>query len=151
MYAKEESRPEDGIFACGAHSDYGFITLLLTDEHPGLQIYHKEVWMDVPSRPNAFVVNIGDMLERWTNGLFVSTKHRVLTSGDYERYSIPFFFEPTFETIVECLESCCSESNPPKYSYPSITSGQHLLNKYAETHADFEPADTNEKSKNSQI
>lgn len=52
-YAKEESKPEEGIFACGAHSDYGMITLLLTDEHAGLQILHDYQWIDVPSKPHA--------------------------------------------------------------------------------------------------
>jgi isopenicillin N synthase-like dioxygenase len=60
-YAKETSVPEDGVFACGAHSDYGMITLLLTDEQPGLQINFRGDWIDVPPRPNAFVVNLGKM------------------------------------------------------------------------------------------
>jgi isopenicillin N synthase-like dioxygenase len=136
-YANEESKPEEGIFACGAHSDYGMITLLLTDEHAGLQILHENQWIDVPPKPHAFVVNLGDMLERWTNGSYKSTKHRVLTNGDAERYSIPFFYEPSFDTVVECLEVCCSETNPPKF--PPTTSGQHLLNMYSQTHADFRP------------
>jgi isopenicillin N synthase-like dioxygenase len=136
-YAKEESKPEEGIFACGAHSDYGMITLLLTDENAGLQILHENQWIDVPPKPHAFVVNLGDMLERWTNGLYKSTKHRVLTNGDAERYSIPFFYEPSFDTVVECLEVCCAKTNPPKF--PPTTSGQHLLNMYSQTHADFMP------------
>jgi isopenicillin N synthase-like dioxygenase len=136
-YASETSQPDQGVFACGAHSDYGMITLLLTDSNPGLQINFKGEWIDAPPRPNAFVVNLGDMLERWSNGLFKSTKHRVLTSGDAERYSIPFFYDPAFDTEVKCLPTCCSSDNPAKY--PIITSGQHLLNKYQETHADFQP------------
>ena len=137
-YAKEKSQPEEGVYACGAHSDYGMVTLLLTDENPGLQIYTQQgEWVDVPPRPHAFVVNLGDMLERWTNGMFRSTRHRVLTNADSERYSIPFFYEPSFDTQVTCLDVCCSEDNPPKW--PPTTSGQHLLDKYKETHAEFEP------------
>lgn len=136
-YAKETSKPEKGVFACGAHSDYGMITLLLTDHQPGLQIKYNGDWVAVPPRPRSFVINLGDMLERWSNGLFKSTLHRVLTSGDKERYSIPFFYEPSFDTVVVCLPTCCSNDNPAKY--PPITSGQHLLNKYSETHADFQP------------
>jgi isopenicillin N synthase-like dioxygenase len=83
------------------------------------------------------VVNLGDMLQVWTNGKYKSTLHRVLTSSDYERYSIPFFFDPVFETVVECLHTCTDESNPPKYS--PTTAGQHLVSKYEETHADFAP------------
>jgi isopenicillin N synthase-like dioxygenase len=139
-YAKRKSQPEIGIYACGAHSDYGIVTLLLTDENPGLQILYRDEWINVPPKPNAFVVNLGDMLERWTNGLMKSTKHRVLTSGDAERYSIPFFYDPTFETVVECLEGCTNENNPPRY--PPTTAGEHLVNKYHETHADFSPVST---------
>ena len=79
----------------------------------------------------------GDMLERWSNGLFESTLHRVVTAGESERYSIPFFYEPNFDTLVECLPTCWSPENPAKYR--PITSGQHLLDKYNETHADFQP------------
>ena len=139
-YAKEQSRPEDGVYACGAHSDYGMVTLLLTDSNPGLQIYTKDgEWIDVPPRPTLFVVNLGDMLERWTNGLFRSTKHRVLTSSENERYSIPFFYEPAFDTEVTCIDVCCSKDNPAKWK--PTTSGQHLLDKYKQTHADFEPGE----------
>jgi len=147
-YSSEPSAPDKGLFACGAHSDYGMITLLLTDDSPGLQIFTKEnTWMDVPPRKGAFIVNLGDMLERWTNGMFRSTIHRVVTPQNQsisasDRYSIPFFLEPNFDTVVECLEICCrnpqtGERIPPKY--PPTTSGQHLLEKYSQTHADFSP------------
>lgn len=137
-YAKETSQPKEGIFACGAHSDYGMCTLLLTDANPGLQIFTKDgQWIDVPPRPKSFVVNLGDMLERWTNGLFRSTLHRVLTSGETERYSIPCFYDPHFDTHVKVLDVCCSEEK--KARYPETTTGQHLLDKYKQTHADFSP------------
>lgn len=82
----------------------------------------------------------GDMLERWSNGLFKSTLHRVITSGEAERYSIPFFYEPDFDTSVTCLPTCCSSENPPKY--PPVVSGQYLLNKYKQSHSGFEPNET---------
>ena len=140
-YASVDSIPDRGIFACGAHSDYGMITLLLTDDNPGLQVLTKDQeWVDVPPIPNAFVVNLGDMLERWTNGLFRSTKHRVLTTANgTERYSIPFFYEPSFDTVVECLEICKRVDPNGRARYPPTTSGQHLLDKYKQTHADFQP------------
>jgi isopenicillin N synthase-like dioxygenase len=140
-YAPVKSNPPKGILACGAHSDYGMLTLLLTDENPGLQILTQTgEWLDVPPKSLSdgyFIVNLGDMLERWTNGIFRSTVHRVITNGTNERYSVPFFYEPDFDTKVECLEVCCSQENPPKY--PPTTSGQHLLDKYKQTHADFQP------------
>jgi len=140
-YAATPSQTEAGLFACGAHTDYGMITVLLTDQEPGLEIFDKrgcQQWVPVPPRPNHFVVNLGDMLERWSNGKYCSTLHRVVNVTGRERYSIPFFFEPSFDTVVECLPTCCNCDNgddPPKW--PPITSGEHLLSKYAQTHADF--------------
>lgn len=66
-----------GIYGCGAHSDYGVLTLLATDGTPGLQIQGRNGWVDVTALPGTIVVNLGDMLERWTNGMFKSTVHRV--------------------------------------------------------------------------
>ena len=135
-YSNEPSKPDEGIFACGAHSDYGMITLLLTDDNPGLQVKLSDKWIDVPPQKGAFVVNIGDMFERWTNGKFRSTIHRVIQPADCnERYSVPFFFEPDFDALVECLDVCCGEDGP---KYLPITAGRHLLNMYEQTHADFE-------------
>lgn len=135
-YSNEPSIPQDGVFACGAHSDYGMITLLLTDANPGLQVKLSEEWIDVPPKDAAFVVNIGDLFERWSNGLFRSTIHRVVQpSNGRERYSIPFFFEPDFDAVVECLDVCLGNEGP---KYPPVTAGQHLLNMYEKTHADFD-------------
>ncbi len=142
-YPKQKSDPDNGIFACGAHSDYGMITLLATDDQPGLQILIDQegngdgCWVDVSPPPlGTFVVNLGDMLERWTNGRFRSTVHRVLSTGNFERYSIPFFYEPNFDTVVDCLDICIREGEKKKYA--KTTAGGHLLEKYKETHADFE-------------
>ena len=137
-YSAEPSDVDAGVYGCGAHSDYGMITLLLTDDNPGLQVLKGGEWVDVPPKEGAFVVNIGDMFERWTNGKFRSGKHRVVTprEGTRERYSAPFFFDPDFDAVVEVLESCCDEGSPAKF--PPISSGQYLLDKYRATHADFD-------------
>jgi len=138
-YSIEESKPELGVYACGAHSDFGMLTILLTDKNPGLQIRTLEhEWIPVPPREGAFIVNLGDLLERWTNGLYLSTVHRVISEGSSERYSVPFFYTPNFDTVVEVLECCIDEGdNLPKH--PPITSGKHLLEKLSQTHADFNP------------
>uniref|UniRef100_A0A7R9YQ36 Fe2OG dioxygenase domain-containing protein n=1 Tax=Chlamydomonas euryale TaxID=1486919 RepID=A0A7R9YQ36_9CHLO len=134
-YSGTKSAPGDGVFGAGAHTDYGMLTILKTDEVPGLQIHTSGAWRDVPPMPGAFIINLGDMLERWTNGMFHSTLHRVVNTTGQERYSIAFFFEPNFEAIVECLPQCCGPDRPPKY--PPTTAGQHLLDKYAATHAGY--------------
>ena len=66
-----------GIYGCGAHSDFGVLTLLATDGSPGLQIRRNGHWVGVPSLPGNIIVNLGDMLERWTSNRFTSTMHRV--------------------------------------------------------------------------
>ncbi|KAG8662292.1 hypothetical protein MANES_01G084100v8 [Manihot esculenta] len=117
-YPGELGNSEEEIFGASAHSDYGMITLLVTDGVPGLQVCREKfneprTWENVIHRNGAFIVNIGDMMERWTNCLFRSTLHRVMPTGQ-ERYSLAFFLEPNVECIVQCLESCCSESSPPR-------------------------------------
>ncbi len=133
------SKPSDGIYAAGAHTDYGLVTILATDDVPGLQIHTDSVgWTDVAPLPKTFIVNLGDMLERWTNGAFRSTLHRVISTSGRERYSIAYFFEPAFDAVVEALPQCCSEDNPPRFA--PTTAGQHLLDKYAQTHAGYHGA-----------
>ncbi|GAV77999.1 2OG-FeII_Oxy domain-containing protein/DIOX_N domain-containing protein [Cephalotus follicularis] len=119
-----ESSNED-IYGASAHSDYGMITLLATDGVRGLQACfilvntflekqnQPRIWEDVQNLEGAFIVNIGDMMERWTNCLFRSTLHRVMPAGQ-ERYSVAFFLDPSPDCLVECLRSCCSESRPAR-------------------------------------
>ncbi|CAI6316112.1 unnamed protein product [Periconia digitata] len=118
-------------FSCGEHTDYGCITLLLTDPTPGaLQVLHKDgqTWINADPIPGAFVVNIGDMMERWTNGLWKSTKHRVIHRGDGYRVSVPFFYEPNFDAVVEPLGACVRKSGREPVHQGS-TYGEHLLGK----------------------
>jgi isopenicillin N synthase-like dioxygenase len=117
-------------FSCGAHTDYGCVTLLLTDPTPGaLQVQLKDgTWLNADPIPGAFVVNIGDMIERWTNGLWKSTMHRVIHRGQQYRISVPFFYEPNFDAMVRPLEKCVEESGK-KPIHQGSTYGEHLLTK----------------------
>jgi isopenicillin N synthase-like dioxygenase len=82
----------------GAHTDYGNLTLLATDDVGGLEVHTRSGdWIEAPALANAFVVNIGDCLMRWTNDVYVSTPHRVVNRSARERYSIAFFFDPNPE------------------------------------------------------
>jgi len=121
--------PQDGESRAGAHTDYGSITLLFQDDVGGLQVCtRKGQWVAAPSIPGTVVVNTGDLMHRWTNQEFCSTPHRVsLPSGaeQIDRYSIAFFGYPNHDTEIACIESCASESNPPRYA--PISAGNHLL------------------------
>ncbi|CAN6894351.1 unnamed protein product [Brassica oleracea] len=115
---------------------YGMLTLLLTDGVPGLQVCRDKsrqprVWEDVPGIRGAFIVNIGDMMERWSNGLFRSTLHRVMPVRK-ERYSVVFFLDPNPDCNVECLESCCSKTCPPRF--PPILAGDYIKERFRLTH-----------------
>ena len=133
-YGPDQSVPDAGVFGCGAHTDYGMLTLLSTDSIPGLQIYdsRKEQWISVVPRPSDFIVNIGDMLARWTNFKYKSTLHRVVNVSGKERYSIQFFFGPNFEAVVTCLPSVLGEDEVAVH--PPVIFGEHLLKKLTSTH-----------------
>jgi isopenicillin N synthase-like dioxygenase len=122
-----------GQFGIGPHTDYGMCTLLLADQEPALQVYTKDSeWRYLVPQEGALLVNLGDLMARWTNERWRSTLHRVepvLAKGDRprRRRSIPFFHEGNYDAYVECLPTCTSPDNPPRY--PPITGGQHVFEK----------------------
>ncbi|MBI1774539.1 MAG: oxidoreductase [Proteobacteria bacterium] len=109
-YPEQATAPRPGQLRAGAHSDYGFLTILWSDAaRGGLQVRTRAgEWIDAPVVPGAFVVNIGDALMRWTNDGWVSTLHRVAnppkTGISSRRVSIPFFLNPNEDTVIRCLE-----------------------------------------------
>ncbi|EFA76823.1 hypothetical protein PPL_09575 [Heterostelium album PN500] len=117
---------------CGSHTDYGCISLLYQDI-AGLQIESKSKWIDAPPIPGTFVVNIGDMLERWSNNRYKSTLHRVLSPINQDRYVFALFSEPASDVMIGCLPGCTSPSNPWKYS--EITTGDYLHSRFNDTYA----------------
>lgn len=103
------------VIGVGAHTDYECFTILWQNES-GLQVQNPQGrWIEAPPIPGTFVINIGDMMQRWTNDLFVSTPHRVVSTSGRARYSLPFFFGANYETVVRCLETCCGPDNPPRH------------------------------------
>ena len=107
----------------GAHSDFECFTIL-HQGGPGLQVMNAaDEWVAAPPIEGTFIVNIGDMLEGWTNGRFKATQHRVVNTGK-ERYSMPLFFAADYHTVVEPLPAFVSADNPPKYN--RIVAGDHL-------------------------
>jgi isopenicillin N synthase-like dioxygenase len=123
-----------GQLGAGAHTDYGFLTLLFQDDVGGLQVQDKTgAWIDVPPEPSAIVVNSGDLLERWTNRTYRSTLHRVVPRATTRtRYSIAMFIDPDPDAEVSVLPSCMDDERPALF--PSITAGAHLQAKLEASH-----------------
>lgn len=120
---------EAGV-SCGEHTDYGCVTLLLADPTPGaLQVQSKSgSWINADPLPGAIVVNIGDMMERWTNGLWKSTNHRVVHKASNYRVSVPFFFEPNFDAKVAPLKECIDRTGGVR-KYEEVMYGDWLEGK----------------------
>jgi isopenicillin N synthase-like dioxygenase len=98
------------------HADYTAFTILLQDSSGGLQARNSAGdWIDVTPKEGTFVVNVGNLLERWTNDLYCSTLHRALHVGNAPRISGAFFVYPENRTVVRCIETCQAPDNPPRY------------------------------------
>jgi isopenicillin N synthase-like dioxygenase len=109
-----EALPDYGA-GVGAHSDYECFTILWQSEH-GLEVRNpRGEWIAAPPVPGSFVINIGDMMQRWTNDHFVSTPHRVTNRTGRARYSIPLFFSTSYDTIVRPLDRCIAPGDKPHY------------------------------------
>jgi isopenicillin N synthase-like dioxygenase len=87
----------------GEHTDYGLLTLLATDGTPGLEVKSHGEWIAAPADADLVICNIGDMLDRLTGGRYRSTPHRVRNHAGSDRYSLPFFFDPGWDAVVEPL------------------------------------------------
>jgi isopenicillin N synthase-like dioxygenase len=124
----------EGQIGAGVHTDYGNVTLLLTDEVGGLMVRHRSGrWIKAPVVPGAFVCNIGDCLMRWTNDVYVSTPHKVENPPGRDRYSVAFFLDPDPDAVVACLPTCVEPGRTPKY--PPVTGSDFLQSRLAPTYA----------------
>ena len=107
-----KSSPKD-LYGSAPHTDFGCLTILTQDGIGGLQVQTKNGdWIDIPKVEGSFVVNVGDMLHRLTNGLLRSTPHRVINKSGQERFSCPFFFDPHVNTNIQPLQG----TGKPKFS-----------------------------------
>lgn len=119
----------------GAHTDYECFTILLPTA-PGLEVVNGAgQWIDAPPIEDAFIVNIGDMLEILSNGNFVATSHRVRRVSE-ERYSFPFFAACDYHTVIQPLPHLVTPDNPPRCK--PLVSGDHLLAQTAQTFMYFQ-------------
>lgn len=123
-----EGIPSDAVRA-SEHGDINLITLLLGASADGLQVLRRDgKWISITALPNQLIVNVGDMLERLTNGRLKSTIHRVVNPPTHlmntPRYSIPFFMHPRSEMNLAALPNCVDQTNPKKWD--DITAGEFL-------------------------
>jgi isopenicillin N synthase-like dioxygenase len=131
-YPPLPATPAPGQIRAGAHTDFGGLSLLFQDDEGGLEIQAPDgTWIPAPALPGRAIVNTGDLIERWTNGLFRSSPHRVVNpvgpSAARDRYSVVLFHGPNRDALITCLEPCQSAQRPPKY--PAITAGEHVLDR----------------------
>ena len=110
--AEESSETTLGVHH---HTDAGALTVLLQDDIGGLQVFHQGYWHNIPSVEGALVINTGDMMQVWSNDIYKAAIHRVLAMKSRDRYSVPFFFNPSENCRVEPLPSVVTESNPQQY------------------------------------
>ena len=107
---------DDEQFGQGPHTDNSFITILAREDVPGLAVrLPNGEWLAPPVIPGTFLVNLGNMMKRWSNDRFHSTPHGVLNDSGKDRYSIAFFYSPNVDSVIECVPTCMSADNPPRY------------------------------------
>ncbi len=130
-YPGQTSTPVPGQIRAAEHTDYGTITILKPGQATGgLEVLTTAgEWLHVPPVEHGFIVNLGDLMQMWTNDRWCSTRHRVVNPDDKvaateRRQSMAFFHQPNWDALIECLPSCTSADNPPKH--PPTRSGPWL-------------------------
>jgi isopenicillin N synthase-like dioxygenase len=133
-YPPVKAPVSEGQLGAGVHTDYGNVTLLATDAVGGLMVRDRSGrWLDAPVISDAFVCNIGDCLMRWSNDVYVSTPHKVVSPPGADRYSVAFFLDPNPDAMVACLPTCISTERPAKYA--PITGAEFLRSRLEPTYA----------------
>lgn len=137
-YPEQSTPPEPGQLRAGAHTDYGSLTILLPQEgSKGLEILSPGgSWTAVPPVSGAFVINIGDLMARWTSDRWVSTLHRVVNPSSDEggmarRQSFAFFHQPNWNAEIAVLPQCVGQGETPRYG--PVRSGPYLMSKFQAT------------------
>ena len=117
FYPSTDPQGPMDLYGSAPHTDFGCLTILAQDDVGGLQVQTPAGnWIDAPRIPGTFVVNVGDMLHRWSNGRLRSTPHRVINKSGKERYSCPFFFDPNVAADIAPLTSCIKPGEAPRFA-----------------------------------
>jgi isopenicillin N synthase-like dioxygenase len=127
--------PHAGYLGVNHHTDSGALTLLLQDDQPGLEVYREGHWHGVEPRRDALVVNIGDIVQVWSNDRYHAALHRVTASGAAERFSVPFFLNPAYSAVYEPLPTTIDAAHPKRYR--TINWGEFRARRVAGDYADL--------------
>ena len=138
-YPEPQGDPLPNQIRAGEHTDFGSLTILaVSDAAGGLQVKLKDgTWLDVTAERGQFIVNIGDMMQRWTNDRWVSTMHRVvvpenLNDAMSRRMSVGYFMHPNYDAEIACIPTCLRPGEAAKY--PPTTAGGHIRAKIDASH-----------------
>jgi len=133
----EEDEIAAGAVSSPEHCDFSCITLLCQDNVGGLQVRERSTgtWIDAMPIPGTFIINVGDMLARWTNHRYVSTPHRVMNRTGKERYSIGTFYNPNAAAMIDARDLGIADS---AVLYPSISAGRYISARFEELYASAE-------------
>ena len=125
----------EGRYGVAPHTDFGVLTLLLQDDSGGLQVRSKSgEWIEAPPIEGTLVCNIGDLLARWSNNRFTSTVHRVVNQSKNARYSIPVFFDPHTDTIIDPTDLGVSKENS---RYEPVKAGEHIAGRNKQSFSQY--------------
>jgi isopenicillin N synthase-like dioxygenase len=128
-YPSQDGAAGEQVYGVGPHTDFGVLTVLCQDDIGGLQVENLDgEWIDAPPIDGTLVVNVGDLLERWTDGAFHSTPHRVVNRSGRERLSLVLAFDPDPQTVVDACEVYGAQHQPKQ---PAISCGDYLLWRFA--------------------
>ena len=129
-YPSREAAARPGQLRAGAHTDYGTVTILRQDAVGGLEVLGPGgTWVGVEPVPGAFVINIGDLMARWTNDRWRSTLHRVVDPPDpARRQSMAYFQNANWSAVISCLPTCLEPGAQPRYE--PVRAGPHLMGKF---------------------
>jgi isopenicillin N synthase-like dioxygenase len=127
--------PAPGFLGVNHHTDAGALTLLLQDDVPGLEVMREGRWHLVEPRHGALVINIGDIVQVWSNDRYRAALHRALTNAEHERYSAPFFYNPSYQTHYAPLPTTVDAEHPARYR--AIPWGEFRARRSAGDYADY--------------
>ncbi len=124
----------------GAHTDWGGVTILAQDNSGGLEVRNAAGdWIEATPIPGTFVINLGDLMARWTNGIYNSNMHRVKNNRTgRDRYSIPYFYGPRPDAVIEPMPGCVDHERPPQFAV--CTASEHLSEMFRRSYGYAPPA-----------